>query len=157
MAIVTCLIGLHYGHTIVHFKVIKLPCVKVYFLFSSHLNFGPQFQSILVTLDSWCLLQDHRDRIFQWMILSSCLLVFGLGLDIFGKLFLYVFLVFWWFKDYQLSPCHLTYLLLCRRNASKQGSLFIQLYVCHCWCCWHSLCCNLCSGLLCQTFAFISS
>ncbi|XP_021900263.1 heparan-alpha-glucosaminide N-acetyltransferase isoform X4 [Carica papaya] len=31
-------------------------------------------------------------------------------------------------------------------NASKQGSLFIQLYVCHCWCCWHSLCCNLCSG-----------
>ena len=47
MAIVTCLIGLHYGHIIVHFK-------------------------------------DHRVRIIYWMIPTSCLVVFGLALDLFG-------------------------------------------------------------------------
>lgn len=47
MAIVTCLIGLHYGHIIVHFK-------------------------------------DHRVRIIYWMIPTSCLVVFGLVLDLFG-------------------------------------------------------------------------
>ncbi|KAL2329480.1 hypothetical protein Fmac_017061 [Flemingia macrophylla] len=47
MAIVTCLIGLHYGHIIVHFK-------------------------------------DHRVRIVYWMIPTSCLIVFGLVLDLFG-------------------------------------------------------------------------
>ncbi|KAK7295816.1 hypothetical protein RJT34_18728 [Clitoria ternatea] len=47
MAIVTCLIGLHFGHIIVHFK-------------------------------------DHRVRIIYWMIPTSCLVVFGLALDLFG-------------------------------------------------------------------------
>ncbi|TKY64765.1 Heparan-alpha-glucosaminide N-acetyltransferase [Spatholobus suberectus] len=47
MAIVTCLVGLHYGHIIVHFK-------------------------------------DHRVRIIYWMIPTSCLVVFGLVLDLFG-------------------------------------------------------------------------
>ncbi|KAJ4840145.1 hypothetical protein Tsubulata_000220 [Turnera subulata] len=47
MAIVTCLVGLHYGHIIVHFK-------------------------------------DHRDRIRQWMIPSTCLLFLGVVLDLFG-------------------------------------------------------------------------
>ncbi|XP_010249387.1 PREDICTED: heparan-alpha-glucosaminide N-acetyltransferase [Nelumbo nucifera] len=47
MAIVTCLIGLHYGHIIVHFK-------------------------------------DHKERIFQWMIPASGLVVTGFVLDFFG-------------------------------------------------------------------------
>ncbi|KAI4343467.1 hypothetical protein L6164_010811 [Bauhinia variegata] len=47
MAIVTCLVGLHYGHIIVHFK-------------------------------------DHRVRILHWMMTTSCLIVFGLALDVFG-------------------------------------------------------------------------
>ncbi|GMY26698.1 heparan-alpha-glucosaminide N-acetyltransferase [Fagus crenata] len=47
MAIVTCLVGLHYGHIIVHFK-------------------------------------DHKDRIFHWMITTSCLILLGLGLDFCG-------------------------------------------------------------------------
>ncbi|KAJ4720379.1 Heparan-alpha-glucosaminide N-acetyltransferase [Melia azedarach] len=47
MAIVTCLVGLHYGHLIVHFK-------------------------------------DHRDRIFNWIILSSGLVGLGLALDFVG-------------------------------------------------------------------------
>ncbi|KAF5746341.1 Heparan-alpha-glucosaminide N-acetyltransferase [Tripterygium wilfordii] len=47
MAITTCLVGLHYGHIIVHFK-------------------------------------DHWDRILHWTIVSSCLVVLGLGLDFFG-------------------------------------------------------------------------
>lgn len=47
MAIVTCLVGLHYGHIIVHFK-------------------------------------SHRDRILHWMIPSTCLIAFGLGLDFLG-------------------------------------------------------------------------
>ncbi|KAK4265099.1 hypothetical protein QN277_026195 [Acacia crassicarpa] len=47
MAIVTCLIGLQYGHIIVHFK-------------------------------------DHRERILHWMIPTSCLVVFGFALDLFG-------------------------------------------------------------------------
>ncbi|XP_045796384.1 heparan-alpha-glucosaminide N-acetyltransferase isoform X1 [Trifolium pratense] len=47
MAIVTCLIGLHYGHIILHFK-------------------------------------DHRIRIIYWMIPTSCLVVSGLALDLFG-------------------------------------------------------------------------
>ncbi|KAK7259119.1 hypothetical protein RIF29_24717 [Crotalaria pallida] len=47
MAIVTCLVGLHYGHIIVHFK-------------------------------------DHRVRMLYWMIPSSCLVVCGLTLDLFG-------------------------------------------------------------------------
>ncbi|KAF1862950.1 hypothetical protein Lal_00009333 [Lupinus albus] len=47
MAIVTCLVGLHYGHIIVHFK-------------------------------------DHKVRMLYWMIPSSCLVVCGLTLDMFG-------------------------------------------------------------------------
>lgn len=47
MATVTCLVGLHFGHVIVHFK-------------------------------------DHRVRIICWMIPTSCLVVFGLLLDLFG-------------------------------------------------------------------------
>ncbi|GLU06652.1 hypothetical protein SLE2022_236610 [Rubroshorea leprosula] len=47
MAIVTCMVGLHYGHIIVHFK-------------------------------------EHRDRIRQWIMLSSFLLFLGLSLDFFG-------------------------------------------------------------------------
>lgn len=47
MAIVTCLIGLHYGHVIVHFK-------------------------------------DHKDRILQWMIPASGLVLMGFVLDSFG-------------------------------------------------------------------------
>ncbi|XP_031256111.1 heparan-alpha-glucosaminide N-acetyltransferase [Pistacia vera] len=47
MAVVTCLIGLHYGHIIVHFK-------------------------------------DHRDRMRNFVILSSSLAVLGLALDLFG-------------------------------------------------------------------------
>uniref|UniRef100_A0A5B7BB13 Putative heparan-alpha-glucosaminide N-acetyltransferase n=1 Tax=Davidia involucrata TaxID=16924 RepID=A0A5B7BB13_DAVIN len=47
MAIVTCLVGLHYGHIIVHFK-------------------------------------DHKNRLLQWMIPSSGLVVFGAALDLFG-------------------------------------------------------------------------
>ncbi|XP_050276002.1 uncharacterized protein LOC126718021 isoform X2 [Quercus robur] len=47
MAIVTCLVGLHYGHIIVHFK-------------------------------------DHKDRIFHWMITTSCLILLGLSLDLCG-------------------------------------------------------------------------
>ncbi|XP_050223783.1 uncharacterized protein LOC126673615 isoform X2 [Mercurialis annua] len=47
MAIITCLVGLHYGHIIVHFK-------------------------------------DHRDRIFQWMFTSTCLIGLGLALDFLG-------------------------------------------------------------------------
>ncbi|XP_010523186.2 PREDICTED: heparan-alpha-glucosaminide N-acetyltransferase [Tarenaya hassleriana] len=47
MAIVTCLVGLHYGHIIVHFK-------------------------------------DHKKRLNQWVILSSCLLMLGLALDLLG-------------------------------------------------------------------------
>ncbi|XP_057436592.1 uncharacterized protein LOC130729004 isoform X1 [Lotus japonicus] len=47
MAIVTCLIGLHYGHIIVHYK-------------------------------------DHRVRIIHWMIPTSCLIVFGFALHLFG-------------------------------------------------------------------------
>ncbi|RDX91438.1 Heparan-alpha-glucosaminide N-acetyltransferase [Mucuna pruriens] len=55
MSIVTCLVGLHYGHIIVHFK-------------------------------------DHRVRIVYWMIPTSCLVVFGLALDLFGKHSFYLFL-----------------------------------------------------------------
>ncbi|XP_021900262.1 heparan-alpha-glucosaminide N-acetyltransferase isoform X3 [Carica papaya] len=76
MAIVTCLIGLHYGHTIVHFK-------------------------------------DHRDRIFQWMILSSCLLVFGLGLDIFGM---------------RLNKALYSFSYMCV-TAGAAGILFAAIYV----------------------------
>ncbi|KAI0491434.1 hypothetical protein KFK09_025694 [Dendrobium nobile] len=47
MAVVTCLIGLQFGHVIVHFK-------------------------------------HHKDRIFQWMIPSSCLLACAFSLDFFG-------------------------------------------------------------------------
>ncbi|KAF1888860.1 hypothetical protein Lal_00036902 [Lupinus albus] len=47
MAIVTCLVGLHFGHIIVHFK-------------------------------------DHRVRMLYWMIPTSCSVVFGLTLDLFG-------------------------------------------------------------------------
>ncbi|KAH9658248.1 DUF1624 domain-containing protein [Citrus sinensis] len=47
MATVTCLIGLHFGHLIVHFK-------------------------------------DHRDRMLNWIILSSCLIGLGLSLDFVG-------------------------------------------------------------------------
>lgn len=47
MAIVTCLIGLHYGHIIIHFK-------------------------------------DHRVRIIYWMIPTSCLVVSGFALHLFG-------------------------------------------------------------------------
>ncbi|KAI4336454.1 hypothetical protein L6164_014979 [Bauhinia variegata] len=47
MAIVTCLVGLHYGHIIIHFK-------------------------------------DQRVRILHWMIPTSCLIVLGLTLDVFG-------------------------------------------------------------------------
>nr|CAD1833898.1 unnamed protein product [Ananas comosus var. bracteatus] len=47
MAIVTCLIGLQFGHVIVHMK-------------------------------------DHRERIFQWMIPSFCLLAMAFSLDFFG-------------------------------------------------------------------------
>ncbi|XP_019429561.1 PREDICTED: heparan-alpha-glucosaminide N-acetyltransferase-like [Lupinus angustifolius] len=47
MAIVTCLVGLHFGHIIVHFK-------------------------------------DHRVRMLYWMIPTSCFVVFGLTLDLFG-------------------------------------------------------------------------
>ncbi|XP_047171951.1 heparan-alpha-glucosaminide N-acetyltransferase [Vigna umbellata] len=47
MAIVTCLVGLHYGHIIVHFK-------------------------------------DHRVRTIYWTIPTSCLVVIGLALDLFG-------------------------------------------------------------------------
>ncbi|KAA8529951.1 hypothetical protein F0562_034445 [Nyssa sinensis] len=47
MAIVTCLVGLHYGHIIVHVK-------------------------------------DHKNRLLQWMIPSSGLVVLGVALDFFG-------------------------------------------------------------------------
>ncbi|RHN44021.1 putative heparan-alpha-glucosaminide N-acetyltransferase [Medicago truncatula] len=47
MAIVTCLVGLHYGHIILHFK-------------------------------------NHRIRILHWMIPTSCLVVSGIALDLFG-------------------------------------------------------------------------
>nr|XP_029116353.1 uncharacterized protein LOC105060335 isoform X4 [Elaeis guineensis] len=47
MAVVTCLIGLQFGHVIVHFE-------------------------------------DHKDRIFQWMIPSSILLALAFSLDYFG-------------------------------------------------------------------------
>lgn len=47
MATVTCLIGLHFGHLIIHFK-------------------------------------DHRDRMLNWIILSSCLIGLGLSLDFVG-------------------------------------------------------------------------
>ncbi|KAG0485667.1 hypothetical protein HPP92_009746 [Vanilla planifolia] len=47
MAIVTCLIGLHFGHVIVHFK-------------------------------------NHKARVFQWMISSSCLLASAFFLIYFG-------------------------------------------------------------------------
>ncbi|XP_044462374.1 heparan-alpha-glucosaminide N-acetyltransferase-like [Mangifera indica] len=47
MAIVTCLIGLHYGHIIVHCK-------------------------------------DHRDRMRNWVVLSTSLLALGLALDLCG-------------------------------------------------------------------------
>ncbi|KAJ7979699.1 Heparan-alpha-glucosaminide N-acetyltransferase [Quillaja saponaria] len=47
MAIVTCLVGLHYGHIIVHFK-------------------------------------EHGVRIVHWMIITSCLMIMGLALDLFG-------------------------------------------------------------------------
>ncbi|XP_041012617.1 heparan-alpha-glucosaminide N-acetyltransferase isoform X2 [Juglans microcarpa x Juglans regia] len=50
MAIVSCFVGLHYGHIIVHYK-------------------------------------DHRDRIFHWMVTSSCLVVLGLGLNLCGMHF----------------------------------------------------------------------
>ncbi|KAM3281236.1 heparan-alpha-glucosaminide N-acetyltransferase [Capsicum chacoense] len=47
MAIVTCFIGLHYGHIIVHFK-------------------------------------DHKIRIQQWLVPSSCLVLLGVTCDYFG-------------------------------------------------------------------------
>lgn len=47
MATVTCLVGLHFGHLIIHFK-------------------------------------DHRDRMLNWIILSSCLIGLGLSLDLVG-------------------------------------------------------------------------
>ncbi|KAG1331650.1 heparan-alpha-glucosaminide N-acetyltransferase [Cocos nucifera] len=47
MAVVTCLIGLQFGHVIVHFE-------------------------------------DHKDRIFQWMIPSSFLLALAISLEFFG-------------------------------------------------------------------------
>ncbi|XP_043707844.1 heparan-alpha-glucosaminide N-acetyltransferase-like [Telopea speciosissima] len=47
MAVVTCLIGLHYGHVIVHIK-------------------------------------DDKDRILQWIITASGLVVIGFSLDFFG-------------------------------------------------------------------------
>ncbi|KAG0495149.1 hypothetical protein HPP92_006143 [Vanilla planifolia] len=47
MAVVTCLIGLHFGHVILHFK-------------------------------------DHKDRIFQWIVPSFCLLALTFFLDFCG-------------------------------------------------------------------------
>lgn len=78
MAIVTCLVGLHYGHIIVHFKVIHihgtacLPFVIEVFSF-----FSPIFIHSHI--------QDHKDRIFHWMITTSCLILLGLSLDLCGK------------------------------------------------------------------------
>ncbi|XP_075658534.1 uncharacterized protein LOC142628322 isoform X1 [Castanea sativa] len=77
MAIVTCLVGLHYGHIIVHFKVIHihgiacLPSVIEVFSF-----FSPIFIHSHI--------QDHKDRIFHWMITTSCLILLGLSLDLCG-------------------------------------------------------------------------
>ncbi|CAL5190985.1 unnamed protein product [Lathyrus oleraceus] len=76
MAIVTCLIGLHYGHIILHFK-------------------------------------DHRIRIIYWMIPTSCLVVSGLVLDLFG---MHVNKVL-----YSLSYTCLT--------AGASGILFVGIYL----------------------------
>ena len=81
MAIVTCLVGLHYGHIIVHFKVTYSTLSKIlYFLITSvssvQLIFFP------------CHFQEHKDRTLHWMVPSTCFLVLGLVLDLLGKKFI---------------------------------------------------------------------
>lgn len=86
MAIVTCLVGLHYGHIIVHFKVINILC---FISFASPQRFS--FRLCLL----FCVFyhtQSHRDRILHWMIPSTCLIAFGLGLDFLGKWLISMFI-----------------------------------------------------------------
>lgn len=79
MAVVTCLIGLQFGHVIVHFKVSHL-CplsgrageINYFISRSDELNcYAPS-------------LQDHKDRILRWMMPSFCLLAVAFSMDFFG-------------------------------------------------------------------------
>ncbi|XP_057800143.1 uncharacterized protein LOC131015730 isoform X2 [Salvia miltiorrhiza] len=75
MAAITCLVGLHYGHILVHCKVI---CI---FFFLAHVDGVPLFVIF------WCpifFLQDQKQRIIIWFISSLPLLILGYLLNVTG-------------------------------------------------------------------------
>lgn len=73
MAIVTCLLGLHHGHVVVHFKVryhcrsFELHCIECKII---------HFPSP----KRW-IMQDHRVRISHWLIADASLMSVGLLLN----------------------------------------------------------------------------
>lgn len=143
MAIVTCLIGLHYGHIIVHCKVWYSYSYAIIFLYFSIWNFIFMWRVFLMPPH----LQDHRDRMRNWVVLSTSLLALGLALDLCGKYFSFI-LSFLGNNTSVNIVFRANFLLPYRRTAYKQTSIHMQLYVSYCWSCWLAFCCNLLHGWL---------
>ncbi|XP_019189353.1 PREDICTED: heparan-alpha-glucosaminide N-acetyltransferase-like isoform X2 [Ipomoea nil] len=78
MAIVTCFVGVHFGHVIIHFKVKK----KKKSVFNVEFNRLGYCLSDLPYVNQ--LEQDHKTRILQWIIPSCCLLLLGVTCNFFG-------------------------------------------------------------------------
>lgn len=90
-------------------------------------------------------LQDHRDRMRNWVVLSTSLLALGLALDLCGKYFSFI-LSFLGNNTSVNIVFRANFLLPYRRTAYKQTSIHMQLYVSYCWSCWLAFCCNLLHG-----------
>lgn len=119
MAIVTCLLGLQYGHVIVHFKVPLLFAIYVVIMFN--LLHG----ECLIVLICADLTQEHKKRLSLWTYPSMVFMLLGLLCHILGMNFCLIAAYKGLEGSNESVKLDDIFVYYCSRDAYKQGDLLL--------------------------------